>query len=308
LGWTWGYGRALATNTLVQGNHVHHIGRLANGDGPILSDMAGIYTLGLHRGTVIRSNLWHDCAGLRYGGWGIYFDEGTTEILAEKNLVIRTTHGGFHQHYGRDNVVRNNIFVDARDFQIQRTRLENHRSFTFERNIVAWKRGRLLEGNFEGATNVVFASNLYWPGPGGEVKFWKWNLAEWRQRGQDQASLVEDPKFTDPAKDDYTLRPDSPALRLHTGQSSLLTQRRHSGCFPARSRFDTCVHTPICSRRAIHASVIVVSRRSRRATRTLPGSPLRRSARFSSAQPNFANSSRTNRSAFASSLSCRSAP
>ena len=92
-GWTWGYSRALATNTLVEFNHVHHIGKRADGDGPILSDMAGIYTLGLHRGSAIRNNLWHDCAGLRYGGWGIYFDEGTTEILAENNLVMRTTHG-----------------------------------------------------------------------------------------------------------------------------------------------------------------------------------------------------------------------
>jgi hypothetical protein len=214
VGWTWGYGQALATNTLVELNHVHHIGQLANGDGPILSDMAGIYTLGLQRGSVIRSNFWHDMAGLRYGGWGIYFDEGTTEILAEKNLVLRTTHGGFHQHYGRDNRVRNNIFVDARDFQIQRSRQESHRSFTFERNIVSWHRGHLLEGNFEGTTNFVFASNLYWPAGGGEVKFWKWPFTEWQQRGFDKDSLVADPKFTDPAAGDYTLRADSPALGL----------------------------------------------------------------------------------------------
>ncbi len=76
-GWTWGYGAALATNTIVEFNVVHHIGKKSDGDGPILSDMGGIYTLGLHTGSVIRNNIWHDCAGLRYGGWGIYFDEGT---------------------------------------------------------------------------------------------------------------------------------------------------------------------------------------------------------------------------------------
>jgi hypothetical protein len=214
LGWTWGYSRALATNTLVAFNHVHHIGRLTDGDGPILSDMAGIYTLGLHRGTVIRSNLWHDSAGLRYGGWGIYFDEGTTEILAEKNLVFRTTHGGFHQHYGRDNVVRNNIFVDARDFQLQRTRHENHRSFTFERNIVSWHQGRLLEGNWDGATNFVIDYNLYAPAAGRETRFGKWSFEQWQQRGHDQHSLVADPKFANPAQNDYTLATDSPARRL----------------------------------------------------------------------------------------------
>ena len=106
---------ALATGNQVEWNHVHHLGALSDGDGPILSDMGGIYTLGNQRGTVIRNNLFHDIAGFRYGGWGIYFDEGTTDILAENNIVYRTTHGGFHQHYGKDNIVRNNIFAFGRD-------------------------------------------------------------------------------------------------------------------------------------------------------------------------------------------------
>lgn len=213
VGWTWGYSRALATNTTVEFNHVHHIGKWSNGDGPILSDMAGIYTLGLHTGSVIRNNLWHDIAGLRYGGWGIYFDEGTTRMLAENNLVMRTTHGGFHQHYGKENLVRNNIFVDARDFQIQRSRVENHRSFTFTNNIVYWHQGKLLEGNFSD-TNYLFQSNLYWRAGGGDIRFDKWSWDEWRKRGQDTQSLIANPKFRNPEKDDYSLAPDSPALPL----------------------------------------------------------------------------------------------
>jgi hypothetical protein len=213
IGWTWGYGRALATNNVVEWNHVHHIGVQSDGDGPILSDMAGIYTLGLHRGTVVRNNLWHDSAGLRYGGWGIYFDEGTTGLVCESNLVYRTTHGGFHQHYGKENVVRNNIFAYARDWQIQRSRAEGHLSFTFERNIVLWNRGKLLDGNFSG-TNYLFASNLYWREGGGDFRFDKGTFDEWRQKGQDTGSLIADPKFANPAKDDFTLAPDSPALKL----------------------------------------------------------------------------------------------
>ena len=64
IGWTWGYGPALATNNIVELNHVHHIGVKSDGDGPILSDMGGIYTLGMQPGTTIRNNLWHDIAGL----------------------------------------------------------------------------------------------------------------------------------------------------------------------------------------------------------------------------------------------------
>ncbi|MCS7065800.1 MAG: right-handed parallel beta-helix repeat-containing protein, partial [Fimbriimonadales bacterium] len=160
IGWTWGYDRSLAGGNRVEFNHVHHIGVRSDGDGPVLSDMGGIYTLGTQHGTVIRHNLWHDIAGYRYGGWGIYFDEGSTGILAENNLVYRTTHGGFHQHYGRENVVRNNIFAYGRDQQLQASRPESHLRFTFERNIVLGRGELWLTGGLDG--NMRFDYNLYW--------------------------------------------------------------------------------------------------------------------------------------------------
>jgi parallel beta-helix repeat protein len=148
-GWTWGYGKSLAKGNIIEFNNVHHIGVRSDGDGPVLSDMGGIYTLGIQPGTVIRNNIFHDIAGFRYGGWGIYFDEGSTDILAENNIVYNTTHGGFHQHYGKDNIVQNNIFAFGRDAQIQRTRQDTHFSFAFKHNIVYWKQGNLLAGNFK---------------------------------------------------------------------------------------------------------------------------------------------------------------
>lgn len=213
IGWTWGYGEALGYANLVEENHVHHIGVRSDGDGPILSDMGGIYTLGNQQGTVIRNNKWHDIAGLRYGGWGIYFDEGTTGAVAENNLVYRTTHGGFHQHYGKENIVRNNIFAYARDWQIQRTRPEEHRSFTFERNIVLFDKGMLLGGHLND-TNYAFDYNLYWHTGKQEIKFMNWTLEEWQARGMDRNSLIADPMFVNPKKDDFRLQPNSPAFKL----------------------------------------------------------------------------------------------
>jgi len=175
--------------------------------------MGGIYTLGVQPGTIIRSNVFHDIAGYRYGGWGIYFDEGSTDILAENNLVYRTTHGGFHQHYGRENVVRNNIFALGRDAQIQRTRPEPHQSFTFERNIIYGREGNLLAGNFSDF-HFAFDHNLYWREGGGDIRFANLSRDEWREQGMDQHSLIADPKFVAPEKGDFRLQPDSPALKL----------------------------------------------------------------------------------------------
>ena len=128
---------------------------------------------------------------MRYGGWGIYFDEGTTHILAENNLVYRTTHGGFHQHYGLENTFRNNILAFRRDAQIQRTRVENHKSFTFEDNIVLWDQGDLLAGSGWEKQNVTFDHNIYWHARPGEIRFAGRNWDQWRGAGLDLHSAIE---------------------------------------------------------------------------------------------------------------------
>jgi hypothetical protein len=215
-GWTWGYGASLATNLLVISNHVHHIGVKSNGDGPILSDMGGIYTLGRQHGTRIVNNLWHDIAGFRYGGWGIYFDEGSSGILAASNIVYNTTHGGFHQHYGATNMVWNNIFAFSRDHQAQRTRPETHSSFSFATNIVFINHGVFLGGNWiEGKLDADH--NVYWDTrSGGETNghFNGKTFEQWRGRGFDTNSIFANPRFRNADAYDFQLAPDSPAIHL----------------------------------------------------------------------------------------------
>jgi len=218
IGWTWGYDpRALATNNLVAFNHVHHIGVMSDGDGPILSDMAGIYTLGRQPGTRILNNLWHDMAATKYGGWGIYTDEGSSGILIENNVVYRTTHGGFHQHYGETNIVRNNIFAFARDQQLQRSREEDHLSFSFSNNIVLFDKGVVLGSTWKN-DKFIMDRNVYWDtrlvDKPDEMKFAGGSLEQWRARGHDKNSVIADPLFAAPQQDDYRLKVDSPALKL----------------------------------------------------------------------------------------------
>ncbi len=213
IGWTWGYGKTLARGNIVEYNHVHHLGGLSSGDGPILSDMGAVYTVGVQPGTAIRHNFFHDIAGRSYGGWGVYLDEGSSHILVENNLVTRTAHGGFHQHFGRDNLIRNNIFAFGRHVQLQRTRAEAQQNLTFERNIVYWSEGSLF-GRPMKDFQFSFDRNLYWSTAAGPIDFDGLSFEQWQAQGMDRHSRIADPFFIAPHKDDFRLGPDSPALAL----------------------------------------------------------------------------------------------
>jgi hypothetical protein len=179
--------------------------------------MGGIYTLGKQPGSRIINNLWHDIAGLRYGGWGIYFDEGSSGIVAVSNVVYRTTHGGFHQHYGETNALYNNVFAFARDQQLQRTRVEPHISFFFQTNVVFFDTGVLLGSDWS-KDQYQMDWNIFFDSRSGvkpeDMKFSNATLDQWRGRGHDLHSLIADPLFVAPEKYDFQLREGSPALKL----------------------------------------------------------------------------------------------
>jgi hypothetical protein len=212
IGWTWGYGPSQAGGNIVELNEVDHLGDRPGNTEPSLGDMGGIYTLGTQKGTVIRDNFFHDIAG-RTIAWGIYFDEGSTGIVAERNLVLRTTHGGFHQHYGKENVVQNNIFAMGQNAQVWRTRREEHTSFTFARNIVVAGNDKWFHGDWSGG--VVLQQNLYWRTDGKPVPFpGDKNLDAWLAIGLDTGSVVADPKLDLADPKHVAVAEDSPARAL----------------------------------------------------------------------------------------------
>ncbi len=222
-GWHWGYGESAAQRNLIENNHLHHLGW------GFTSDMGGFYNLGASFGTVVRGNHIHHITSYRYGGWGLYTDEGSSGVLMENNLVHDTSESCFHQHYGFYNTIRNNILTFGGKAQVQRTRNEGRLSFIFEKNILVWDpASKLLDGTKynweynltpqrgEPKVNYVMRNNLYWP-LGGKMpekiaENWTWD--EWKKSGRDAGSLIADPKFESIEKRDFRLKPDSPALKV----------------------------------------------------------------------------------------------
>lgn len=207
VGWRWGYEGVGAVRNKIEFNHIHHLGK------GWLSDMGGVYTLGPLQGTTISNNVIHDVLAWGYGGWGLYNDEGGTGTLMENNLVYRTKSGGYHQHYGKENLIRNNIFALATEYQVKRSRAESHLSFTLEQNIFYWSEGELLHGLWKDE-NVKVDRNLYWRSAGQPFSFQGKSFENWQASGKDKNSITADPKFRDPMSGDFELPEDSAASKI----------------------------------------------------------------------------------------------
>jgi len=189
-GWTWGYAPAFTCDNRIEGNHIHGIGH------GMLSDMGAIYTLGRQAGTTIRRNFIHDVDSYGYGGWGIYTDEGSSWIRIEENVVCGTRSGGFHQHYGRDNLVQHNLFAEAIGAQVQISRREMMGSLIFRENLVQGAgNGALWAG--EGWASAEIGGNVYIGNPGRPAEFAGQTWEQWRAEGRDRHGRLLDAVFLD---------------------------------------------------------------------------------------------------------------
>ena len=128
-------------------------------------------------------------------------------------MVVNTETGGFHQHYGKENRVRNNIFAFSHREQLIRSREEEHISFFFENNIVYYDNGKLLGSTWKNG-NFRLSNNCYWDTSGKKPDFAGMSLEEWQAAGHDAGSVVADPKFADAENRDFTLADDSPVHEL----------------------------------------------------------------------------------------------
>ena len=241
VGWSWDYEESVARDNLIANNHVWNLGQ------GVLSDMGGIYTLGVSSGTLISGNHIHHIGAEAYGACGIYLDQASSNIIIENNLIHHVGEG-ISVHWARNSFFFNNIVAlcDKQGVFLgcepdHQWVLHPRRQILFERNIFLTNGEpafidyeRALD---EGSTRCDL--NLYWDVGGREPVLYKYcpwrqdligaawdyaagdnphvrlfDLARRKQAGYDRHSLVADPRCADPHGGDFRLRDDSPALAL----------------------------------------------------------------------------------------------
>ncbi|MGQ1889000.1 right-handed parallel beta-helix repeat-containing protein [Thermophagus sp. OGC60D27] len=212
VGWVWGYAYSPTKRNTIEYNHIHHLGW------GVLSDMGGIYTLGESEGTRVSNNVVHHVYSHGYGGWGLYTDEGSTGIVMENNLVYACKSAGFHQHYGKENIIKNNIFAFNQLRGIQVSKVEKHLSYTFTNNIVYQNEGKIISDVWGGDNGTKIKINIdhncYWKINEPHPKFYGLSFDEWKESGRDENSIIADPCFADPQNFDFRIKNKSVVKKI----------------------------------------------------------------------------------------------
>lgn len=220
VGWTWDYSAVNAAGNIVTSNHVHHVG---NGD---LSDLAGIYLLGMSPGTRVADNHIHSSLAYTIYGHGLYLDQAASSIVVEGNLAHHTLAAAMYQHFGRDNLVRNNIFALSTGgyglvWQAALQPSFDPSNFTIDTNIFygSSASGGTFQCPYRG--NGTFDRNIYFPPSASFPTSTQSGAAPcnasfqaWQAAGNDAHSQQADPLFVNASALDFALQPGSPALPL----------------------------------------------------------------------------------------------
>jgi parallel beta-helix repeat protein len=165
------------------------------------------------QGHIIRYNLVVDSRER-----GIYLDNYTSNCFVYGNIVVRAPLMGVIVHGGKNNVIENNIIVgggqavayyDGIDGLMPR--MANFSSGNrFCCNIVSGAR-KMAYLAHKRPERVLAQSDYNLLFDVGDAPTY---LETRRREGYEMHSRIADPKFVDPAKDDYRLKPESPAIEL----------------------------------------------------------------------------------------------
>jgi hypothetical protein len=205
---------------VVEYNRIRHTCKVIRDTGAINSWMEIGPPEKQRCGHVIRHNFVSDT---HHGSRGLYLDNFSSNCLVYGNIFARVEGCAVFVHGGKNNNIENNIVVDSGTvsfgmglkgwdyWDILRTSgftRGNHVSRNVFFNTDRWGLGI---SNLDDLAVGYSDHNVYFGGPEDQEQG-GWN--EWRQKGFDPNSVAADPLFVDLSKDDYRLKPESPALEL----------------------------------------------------------------------------------------------
>ncbi len=220
-------------NNLVEFNEIVDTNQETN-------DTGAIETLGRDRqssGNVIRFNLIRRTPGLvtksdeeivtPYMSSGVFLDDDSSGTTIYGNIILDIATAAILFSNGKNNTFENNIFwVNGAKEQINFLQRDDlMKGNIFRRNIVVfdapnaslWKSGG-SKWHHDAFAQIDF--NLYWQVGGLSLANTpknitpEGNFTQWQAAGFDRHSLISNPQFISPEKNDYRLAPNSPAFQL----------------------------------------------------------------------------------------------
>ena len=208
VGWSWGYAPTTAHHNAVEYNHIHHLGYGQ------LSDMGGVYTLGVSPGTTVRYNLVHDVLAFTLRRLGAVSRRGQhrhpvgeqRRLSRQRRLrppALRPRQHDSQQHLGLRHPRSDRPHAATR--RTARSSASGTSSTT--RKVSRW-------ATISALGQQQFDYNCYW-NPTGKPPMFPGGLSfqQWQAKRQDVHSIIADPKFFDAGRFDFRLKADSPALQ-----------------------------------------------------------------------------------------------
>ena len=216
-GWSWGYRETITRNIRIENNLIHDI---CEG---VLSDNGGIYLLGVQPGTVVRGNHIYRVTAADYGGSGIYPDEGCSHVVIEHNWVHDVQGSCLGMHFGRELIVRYNLFVRPGESFAGIGRVENYIQANLTKNLFIGPAKALYSAAYRGDVRNGFVSDAnilgfeltnvpscVHPDYRKDVPH-RISFSDWKKSGNDRHSIVTPLKFQE-TEIQFTLPKNSPAL------------------------------------------------------------------------------------------------
>ena len=194
--------------TLLSNNHIHHLGYR------VVDDIGGFF-FGQHPpGNIVDHNCVHDVYVHNYCGNGIYSDTGSNGAKVMNNLVYDVDNAAWNMN-GMEHEIYNNIFAYSGNMASFGETREGHHIMNLHNNIMYLaESNEVIGGDSQKANKVTFENNLYYREDNKDLTFFGESFNEWRKKGHDLQSIIEDPHFKDPKKRDFSFSSTSTAEKI----------------------------------------------------------------------------------------------